>query len=92
MSTEVIGGGFGSDDLDADIARYAQHLKEQHKTRPKLTLLKINEKEYHLEFLHCGRHHKIEITGGSAENVLMTFLRKHSEEMLGIEFAIKDKQ
>jgi hypothetical protein len=80
--------GFGQD-IDADIAEYAEHLHEQWLVRPKLSVTKINEKKYKLCFEYSSRKRKIEITGDSFEKVLTKFLKEHAEEMFGTEFEVQ---
>ena len=72
------------------IAEHARCLQEEHHLRHKLIIKKGRKNPYILEYLWGNRTHKIRIFGDSIEQVLLIFLKKHSEHVFGMEFELKE--
>jgi len=78
------------DELGDEIIEYARNLQKQHLMRPKLTVIKASDTEYHLCFEHSDRTKKEIFVNASFERVMTDFLRVFSEDMFGMEFEFKE--
>lgn len=75
--------------LGSDMAKYAKQQQELHAKRPKIRLIK-HFAGCRLEYHYFLRKKKLVINGQTLEEVLLKFLKEHSEEMFGAEFEISE--